>query len=122
MDGSGKIVAAHVPKKTKKTSNMKRKLYDTMVNIGWTKRTLKTILQDFDGLDYSIEDQIKNVITVDQSSTGIFEALVSIGMSKQKARKLANIVQGLEAEYSIEQLVEIVIEYATGKYKPLYRD
>jgi hypothetical protein len=119
MDGSGKVVAAHVPKKTKKTSNMKRKLYDTMVNIGWKKRTLKTLLQDFDGLDYSIEDQIKNVITIDKDSIGIFEALVSIGMYKQKARKLASVVRGLEAEYSIEQLVDIVIEYAFRKYKPL---
>lgn len=98
---------------------MKRKLYDTMVKIGWKKRVLTTLLQDFDGLDYSIEDQIKSMITVEQGSMGIFEALVSIGMFKKEARKLASVVRGLEAEYSIQQLVDIVIEYATRKYKPL---
>ena len=88
-------------------------------SVGFKERALKNLLQDFDGLDYSLEDQIKCLITVDKGSNNTFEALVSIGILKKNARKLASVVRGLEAEYSIQQLVDIVIEYATRKYKPL---
>ena len=130
MDGGGLALAASSNKSNRKIRHTRQlgKFKERLHELGWRKTYVNRHVEDYVGAD--LDEQPEHVLLdtwakswiPDDSDATEAQILYSAGLTRKMAKQLSLVIAPLQKScYTRNQLIEIAIEYALGKYAPVLK-
>lgn len=127
-DGGGRYQISKPTKLSEKelTERFKSELIDKMKY--WKKRFLQETMNNISTakwkilrMNYTREEIVKLIVDGTKDTTGSFtEAMKSIGLTRAAIFRFKKLMKSFENDYTLDHLLELIVEYAFGKYKQIY--